>query len=204
MSDTSKYAVDPTAEEALRQLEIQAVNFAYRFTQDSRTRAEYLRMTREMSDGIRQSYMAGDITAKDAARAAQQMRNEILGLSRQTSSDVGRAFAKAKKTQGLRLDELVDTYSKRLHSKPFQELTETQRTSVYLKIVDRSGAPNRAVNNTARTLGKTARGLWVLTACLATYNIAVADNKLKQSGRELANAGGGFGGSIAGGAAVGV
>lgn len=204
MSDTSRYATDPTAEEAIRQLEVQAVNFAYRFINDSQARAEYMRMTKKMSEGVRQSYMAGDLTAKDAARTAQQMRNEILDFSRQKSSDVGRAFAKAKKAQGLGLDELVEKYAKRLYSRPFQELTDVERNGVYLKIVGQAGAPNQGVNSAARTLGRTARGLWVLTACFATYNIATSDNKVKQAGRELANVGGGIGGGAAGGAAVGV
>lgn len=204
MTDTARYATDPSTEEALRQFEVQAVNFAYRFANDSRTRSEYMRMTKEMSDGVRRSYMAGELTPKEAARAAQQMRNEILEFSRRNSSDVGRAVAKTKKAQGLGLDDLVERYAKQLHSKPFQELSDSERNAVYLKIVERSGAPNKGFNSAARTLGKTARGLWVLTACLATYNVVVSDNKLKQTGRELANIGGGFGGSVAGGAAVGV
>lgn len=204
MTDTARYATDPSTEEALRQFEVQAVNFAYRFANDSRTRSEYMRMTKEMSDGVRRSYMAGELTPKEAARAAQQMRNEILEFSRRNSSDVSQAVAKARKTQGLGLDDLVERYAKQLHSKPFQELSDSERNAVYLKIVERSGAPNKGFNSAARTLGKTARGLWVLTACLATYNVVVSDNKLKQTGRELANIGGGFGGSVAGGAAVGV
>lgn len=204
MADIFKHATDPAAEEAIRQLEVQAVNFSYRFIRDSRTRGEYLKMTRNMSDGIRRSYMKGELSANQAARAAQQMRNEILEFSRQNSSDIGKAFAKSKKAQGLGLDELIKKYAKQLHSRPFEELSEAERSSVYLKIVEQSGAPNKAVNNAARSLGKTARGLWVLTACFATYNIASSDNKVKQAGRELANIGGGFGGGAAGGAAAGV
>ena len=204
MEDISRYATDPTTEEAIRQLEVQAVNFAYRFIKDANTRSQYQRMTREMSDGIRRSYMTGELSAKDAARAAQQMRNEILDFSRQNSSDIGRAFAKTKKAQGLGLDVLTKKYAEQLHSKPFEQLSEAQRNSVYLKIVEQSGGPNKAVNSAARTLGKTARALWVLTACFAAYNVATSDNKTKQAGRELASIGGGFSGGAAGGAAAGV
>lgn len=204
MADTDKYATDLTAEESLRQFEVQAVNFAYRFAKDSRARSEYMRKTKEMSEGVRRSYMAGELTPRQAARTAQQMRNEILEFSRLESSELGRAVARAKKIRGLGLDDLVERYAIELHAKPFQELSEAQKNTVYLKIVDSSGAPNKGVNRVARALGKTARGLWVLTALLATYNIAASENKVKQSGREAANIGGGFGGSIAGGAAVGV
>jgi len=44
----------------------------------------------------------------------------------------------------------------------------------------------------------------VLTACLATYNIATAENKTKQTGREAVSIGGGFGGGAAGGAVAGI
>ena len=48
------------------------------------------------------------------------------------------------------------------------------------------------------------RGLWVLTACLAIYNVSNAENKLDAAGRETANMGGGFAGGAAGGAIAGI
>lgn len=195
---------DQDAEHAIRQMEVQAVNFGYRFTKDVNVRQEYMRKTRESAENLRAAYKNGDISARDAARAANQMRNEIMEFARTNSSDLGRAKARALKAKGLDLDELVERYSQRRFSKTFDSLTEAEQGKVYLDIVDSSGRSNPNVNARVRRLGVAAKGLWVLTACLATYNIATAENKTKQTGREAANIGGGFGGGAAGGAVAGI
>jgi len=78
-------------------MEVQAVNFGYRFTNDVHVRQEYMRKTRESAENLRAAYKNGDISARDAAKAANQMRNEIMEFARTNSSDLGRAKAKALK-----------------------------------------------------------------------------------------------------------
>ncbi len=195
---------DHETEAAIRQMEVQAVNFGYRFTNDVYVRQEYMRKTRESAENLRAAYKNGDISSRDAARVANQMRNEIMEFARSNSSDLGRAKAKALKAKGLDLDKLVERYSERRFSRPFNTLTESEQGKVYLDIVDSSGRSNPTVNVRVRRLGMAAKSLWVLTAVLATYNIATAENKTKQAGREVTNIGGGVGGGAAGGAVAGI
>ena len=195
---------DPDAETAIRQMETQAVNFAYRFVRDSSVRQTYMTETKAMASELRAAYQKGNMTAKQAAETANQMRNEIMEFARVKSSDMGRAKAKSLKAKGLDMDQLTNKYAKQRFGRTFENLSETQRAKVYMDIVDSSGRANPKVSLKARRLGAAGRCLWVLTACVAIYNVATADNKLKAAGREASNIGGGFGGGVAGGAVSGI
>lgn len=203
-ANSAKLISDPNTENAIRMMEIQAVNFAYRFIKDARVRQTYLAETKAMAEGLRESYKTGLMSAKKAADAANQMRNEIMEFARVKSSDLGRAKARALKVRGLDMDDLTSKYAKRLFRKTFEELSEAQRNQVYMAIVDSSGRPNPSVSLKTRRLGTAGRCLWVLTACIAVYNVSTADNKMKAAGREGSNIGGGFGGGAAGGAVAGI
>lgn len=144
------------------------------------------------------------LTPKQAAQAANQMRNEIMEFARVSSTDIGRAKAKALKSRGLDLDGLTEKYSKKVFGLQFDELSDVQRNSVYLEIVESAGRARPSVNKKAARLGNIGRGLWVLTACMAIYNVSVSDNKAKAAGREAANVGGGFAGGAGGGALAGI
>jgi hypothetical protein len=78
-------------ETALRQFEMQAVNWGYRWINDSGVRKEYLTRTKQFSDEIRASYNAGKLSSKQAADAANEMRNQLMEFARLKSSDVGHA-----------------------------------------------------------------------------------------------------------------
>lgn len=205
MSDNrTKFLSEQDIRNTIAMMESQAVSFAYRFTRDSSVRQKYINDTREMSKELVNSYKQGVLTPKQAAQAANQMRNEIMEFARVSSSDIGRAKAKALKSRGLDLDGLTEKYSKRIFGIEFAELNDVQKNSVYLEIVESSGRARPSVNRKAARLGNIGRGLWVLTACLAIYNVSVADNKTKAAGREAANVGGGFAGGAGGGALAGV
>lgn len=195
---------NPELEEALQQLEIQAMNFAVRFIQDSRVRQDYILKTQAMSRELRATYEAGSISAHEAAETANQLRNEIMEMARVRSSDLGRAKAESLKQKGLDLDELCAKYAKKKFGQDFGSLTRGQQDEVLLEIVDSAGRANPKVSARAGRLGALGRGLWVLTAVVAIYNISAADDKLHATGREVANVGGGFAGGAAGGALAGV
>lgn len=93
------------------QMESQAVNFASRFITDSATRAMYMAKTKEMSNALLANIESGALTPRQAAEAANQLRNEIMEFARIKSSDLGRAKAKALKAQGLDLDRLTEKYA---------------------------------------------------------------------------------------------
>jgi hypothetical protein len=199
-----KNTSDPVLEASLQQLEIQALNFAYRFTKDSQARVWYLQKTQEYSRQLRQAYERGEMTAQKAAEAANQMRNEMLELSRARSSDFGKAYAESIKKKGKALEELLEYYSQEKFKKPFKDLGKQQQNKVLLEIVDSAGRPNPKYTSQARRLGGAARALWVLGAAIAIYNISVSGNKVEAAAREGVNIAGGFGGGMAGGALAGI
>lgn len=200
----SNEILSPSAENAVQQMEIQAINFAYRFVNDSRVRMRYMEKTKAMSKEIRLAYKAGKVNASQAAEMANKMRNEIMEFARSRSSDLGRAKAKVLKAKGLNIAKLTDKYANRFYKKPFSKLTKTQQSKIYLEIVDSAGRANPKVNLKARRLGAAGRALWVITACIALYNISTSENKLDAAGRETAGIGGGVGGGAAGGAVAGI
>ena len=195
---------DPVLENALQQLETQALNFAYRCTQDKLARSWYIQKTQDFSRQLRLAYERGDLTARQAAEAANQMRNEIMEQTRDRSSDVGRARARQEKPKGKTLQELLEKYAGEKFKKPFEQLGPKQRNQVLLEVVDASGRPNPKFNAKAARLGAAARALWVLGAAIAVYNIAVSDNKAQAAAREGVSIAGGFAGGAAGGALAGI
>jgi len=190
--------------EALRQLEIAALNFAYRLLKDDTVRKEYIAKTSAFSEEMLAAYRAGNISAGQAAEAANQMRNEIMEAARGKSSDIGRAKAVALKSKGLDLADLAEKYAQKKFNQPMEALLPAQRDEVFLEIVRASGRANPKVNARAARLGSAARGLWVLTVVIAAYNVGTAEYKGHALGREAAGAGGGFAGGAAGGAVAGV
>lgn len=94
---------------ALRNVEIEAVNFAYRFVKDGRVREDYVSKAKAFSREVLNEYRAGRLSAKQAAEAAHQMRNEILEMARVRSSDLGRAKAADLKASGLDFDCRLST-----------------------------------------------------------------------------------------------
>ncbi|MCA9710648.1 MAG: hypothetical protein KDK70_32700, partial [Myxococcales bacterium] len=149
-------------------------------------------------------YQSGSISAREAAEAANQMRNEIMEMARVRSSDLGRAKAQSLKAKGLDLDQLTTKYAQKKFGKDFASLTRGQQDEVLLEIVESAGRANPKVSARAGRMGALGRGLWVLTAVIAIYNISTAEHKVHAAGREAAGLGGGFAGGAAGGALAGV
>lgn len=191
-------------ENAIRQLEIQAINFAFRSTHDANIRADYMRKVKEVSNDLSSLYKSGQITAKSAAEAANQLRNEIMEFSRINSSDIGRAKAISLKGKGLNLEQLLSKYSKQKYSKSFNILSDAEKSAVYIEVVSSAGRSNPKVNIRTKRMAGIGRGLWVLTALLAIYNVSNSENKIDAAGRETANIAGGFAGGAGGGGVAGI
>lgn len=195
---------DLTVERALELLEVEAINFAYRFVKDSRARQWYISKTKTFVSEIRAAHASGQLSARQAAEAAHQMRNEVMELARVRSSDMGRAKAKSLKSKGLAFDELVKKYSEQKMGKPFDRLSSKQQQQVMMEIVDAAGRPNPKVSLRAQRLGAAGRGLWVLTFAIAGYNIFTAEDKVEAAKREGVTLGGGVAGGAGGGAIAGI
>lgn len=195
---------DADVQQALRQLEVEALNFAYRFVKDNHIRQQYLSRTKAFSEEVLNAYRKGELSAKQAAEAAHQMRNEIMEWARARSSDLGRAKAKSLKAQGLDFDDLAEKYSQKKFRKAFSALSEAEKSDVFLEMVESAGRANPKVSARAARLGAVGRGLWVLSAVIAVYNVGRAEYKIHAAGREAASVGGGFAGGAAGGALAGI
>lgn len=191
-------------ESLLSQMEATAFAFAYRNINDGRVRQSYIRQTMQLSQEYRAKVRAGTLSAEEAARQVQSIRNEILAAQRLQSSDIGRAKAVSLKKAGLTLEDLLDKYARDKFKKPFASLTAYERNAVHLELIESSGRPRPAVNAAARRYSALGRGLLVVTVGVAVYNIATAQDKLKATAREGVVLGGGFAGSVAGGAAAGL
>lgn len=191
-------------EASLSQMEAAALNFAQRNINDGMVRLSYINQTRKLSQEYRAKVKAGGISAEEAAKQVQSLRNEILKAQRMRSSDIGRARAIKLKKSALTLDDLTSKYAQQIYRKPFSGLTVYRKNTVYLEIIDSSGRPRPSVNAAARRYTALGRGLLLVTIGAAVYNIATAEDKVKATTREGVVLGGGFAGGAAGGALSGL
>ena len=196
---------DPVLEQALRDLEVTANNFAIRVIRMAEVRSAYVEQIAETSRSIRGAVEAGALSPMRGAELANEARNEILRMSRARDFDLGRALARQMKDKGLSLEESILKALKKFgwEGRPFQSLSGGEQRQVLLEVVEASGRSRPAVTNAIPRLRWASRGMWLITLAIAGYNIGTAENPWWQTGRETANIVGGVGGSFAAGAAMG-
>jgi hypothetical protein len=132
------------------------------------------------------------------------MRNQIMEQQRAKSASLGRAMAKNLKAKGVALDDILEKLATKMHGKPFAELDNVKQTAVYMEVVESAGRARPSASRFAARAGAAGRALFILGIGLAVYNIANAEDKVWQTGRELAGMGGGFAGGAAAGALAGI
>lgn len=191
-------------EGSLSQMESTATNFAHRFINDGKVRISYINQTRKLAHEYRAKVSSGAISAEEAVKQVQGIRNEILEAQRLRTSDVGKAIAVKLKKTGLTLSELTDKYAQSMFGKSFSNLSAANQNKVYLEIIESSGRPRPSMNAAASKYSKLGRGLLIVTIGVAVYNTAVAEDKVTATAREGVIIGGGFVGGAAGGAAAGL
>jgi hypothetical protein len=195
---------DPTLEEALQALEVTAMNFAVRLIRMAEVRTFYVQSIHEMSASIRAAVEAGAMSPKVGAKMAQEMRNEILRMSRARDFDLGRALAQSMKKDGIAFEKIIERAMSKLNmSGPFNELSGAQQKQVLMRVIESAGTSRPSVTCAIPKLRWAGRVAWLATFLIAGYNIGTAENPWWQSGREAAIIGGGLSGGFAGGAAMG-
>lgn len=179
---------------------------AARLTIDPRLRLEYSRRIKEMSADLRAKATAGVISWEKAAQEAQQTRNLIMEMVRARSTPLGRAMAEQLKSEGKTLNELVAKKAKSLFGSQanFNSLSEVQKNQIYAGIVESAGKSNPQVNMKMMQLSRLGKGLVVLSIAISVYEIYTADNKVSESGRQIAINSAGIAGAAAGGAMAGL
>lgn len=127
-------------------------------------------------------------------------------MVRSRSTPLGRAMAEQMKSSGKTLNELVAKKATSLFGPRvnFNTLSETQKNQVYASIVESAGKSNPQVNLKMMRLSRAGKGLIVLSIAISFYEIYTAENKVSETGRQLAINGAGIAGGAAGGAMAGL
>ncbi|ELY2855748.1 hypothetical protein SMC92_002821 [Cronobacter dublinensis] len=186
----------------LASLQGTASNFAAHCIQDSRVREQYLRDIQKMSNEFVRAVETGQMSPKEAAALASQMRNEILDLSRLRNSPVGKAYAKKLKPSGRTMTDLTEYYAKKLFQKSFDSLPEPQQASVFKEIIKSAGRDRGAVSGIAKTLGVAGKRVLLVSLAVAAYEIYQAEDKFIETLHQGAIATAGIAGGWGAGAAV--
>lgn len=173
---------------------------------DPKLRLEYSRRIKAMSTDLSSKAAHGVITWEQAAAEANLTRNSIMELIRNRSTPVGQALAQRLKQQGKTLNELIAYKTKAVYGPQanFKSLSETQKNKVYGAVVESAGKSNPQVNLKMQRLSATGRGLIFLTLAIAVYEIYDADDKAKETKRQIVIGGAGIAGGWAGGAIAGL
>jgi ribosomal protein L18E len=193
-----------SAQDDIWALEVISSNFAVRFIPDAQTRSMYLNETKSFARALQQKLATGSIGAQEAAIQAQQMRNVIMNSMRGRTSDFGLALAEFMKKEGKTLAQLEEKYADELFRKTFSTLAKEEQCKVWIKIVEKSGQPQRMASVGAKVMGHVGRGLFALTAVVAVYHVATAEDKVRASGQEISTLGGGLAGAAVLGSAGGI
>jgi hypothetical protein len=186
--------------DALLALEAAGVPFAARAINDEAVRQQYRRSIQDAVQEIIAEVDSGQVSAEIAAARAVDMRNTLMDLARQRSSDLGRAIAEQLKPSGKTLEELIAYRARQLFNKAPEALTGEQRTAVMREIIAGAARDRPAVTGALRFLGPASRGLVALSIGLAIYDIYEAPDHLKEAGHQGVVAGAGLGGSLVVGA----
>jgi len=179
---------------------------AARLLIDPRLRLEYSKRIKEMAEDLRSRANIGLISWEQAAQQAQETRNLIMDLVRTRSTPLGRAMAQQMKSSGKTLNELVakkaiSMFGPRTN---FNTLSQAQKNQVYASIVESAGKSNPQVNLRMLKLSRIGKGLVVLSIAVSLYEIYTSDNKVAETGRQLAINGAGIAGGAAGGMVAGL
>lgn len=188
----------------LELLETTALNFGYRLINDGTVRLQYVAAIRKSADELIQAYHAGEYTVEQAAELANKLRNKIMMISRQHSSDLGRAIAEYKKPTGLSFEVVQQKVARKLFSRNFTKLSQVERGKVYLEIVNSSSRNNSNATSIASYFKPAGRLLIVLSLSIVTYDIVYAKNKGKAAAYHGAIAGGSMTSSYVVGATAGL
>jgi len=201
---TPRLKEDGRVDAALQQLEVQAANFGTRFIQDAGVRELYAREIKKMSEQVLEGIRKGEITPKQGAEFANQMRNVILEESRKLDSELGRAFAEKWKSVTPSMEDMIARKSLELFGREASTLSAAEANRVYLAIAESAGRPNPTFMKAVPYLKTAGRTAVVLTTAVSVYNVATAQDKVETARREGLGIAGGFVGGAAGGAVAGL
>ncbi|WP_211464756.1 hypothetical protein [Collimonas silvisoli] len=185
---------------ALDDMEAAGIRFSIDAIKDPMLRQQYATKIGQMSKEVMAEVSRGDLSPKEGALFANEMRNKILIETRKVTSPQALAFVQKLKTRGPTLEELMDKYSSDLfRGRKFRELDVAEKQKVYYTIIERSGVDRAAFTSGSRRLKIMGKVGIMVTALLAAHSILTADNKIKETARQgTILEGGVLGGYLAG------
>jgi hypothetical protein len=179
-----------------------AEDFAHQLAHDTGLRARYMQEIQSWSKDIMAKFESGQLTEAEAAFAANQMRNNFLQQARGDLSPAGKMISTMLKREGMSFPAAIEKYAGKMFNKATKGLTKEEMAAVCTRIAERSGVSNASVNGASKMMPAAGKVLLAAAIALAIYQVATADDKL----REAIVQGAGFLGFWAGakvGAAVG-
>lgn len=176
-----------------------ALRFSKDTISDDRVRLSYQRNVERVLAEVTQMVNDGIITSKEGAEWCSNIRNEIMEVHREYTSKYGLAKATKAKPKGRAVDYFFQKYAQEKFEKDFINLSESQQEDVFLEVREASARPHKQTTLRVKRLQLLGKVTLVASVALAAYDIATADNKLKEAMKQ----GIGIGAGIAGGAMAG-
>ncbi|MCL5261506.1 MAG: hypothetical protein M1561_07565 [Gammaproteobacteria bacterium] len=184
------------------------------FIKDVHVRTVYLNQIRDNSRNLVERISRSEITAQAACEKAIRFRNQAVRQARCKISGIGTIIIQDRAFRELSLPSLQNKKARYYFQKSFAELSQSQKNRVYSAIVKSSGVERTRELGNINTRGIIGRCCQALSYGFAVYNVACAENKVRQIAIEFSRiiggaAGGGFGaivGSLVGpaGSVVGI
>lgn len=157
-----------------------AEDFAHHLAGDAQLRTKYMDVGQWAKD-LMARFEAGQITEAEAALAANKMRNAFLMETRSQMSPAGQLISQMLKKEGLELPVLIEKYAARMFDKQTAQLSEKELSAVCLRIAERAGVTNASVNVGSKITPVAGRALLAAAVALAIYQVATADDKLREA-----------------------
>jgi len=215
-----QHQLDGLLDKALQQFQVAAQKIAVNFIQDAGTRKEYMRQIGEIPKVVRAEVSSGRVGLAEGVRFAQTLRNQIMMEARAATSATGLSIAERHKQEGLTERYLLERYSA-IQNVPgvkemllpqqkayiqsiadgrtpsvFDRLNAEERARVYYAIIDASGRDSVNFTNFCIKFAAIGKVFSAVTAMLAVYSVATANDKVYEANRQASI----ISGSLLGGA----
>ncbi len=171
-----------------------AIKFASDFIEDAHARSLYQSNIQRVSLEIMEEVKKQKIPVSEASKYVNSLRNQIMMDVRSITSSHGLARAQNKKMHGISYEKTLEKYNKT--GKPFSTLSKDQKSKIYYKIIESGGRDNIKISISNKKLELLGKITLLMTATLAIYAIAGADNHAKESIRQGVAISGGVAGGI--------
>ncbi|KAH9988063.1 hypothetical protein F4779DRAFT_632309 [Xylariaceae sp. FL0662B] len=179
--------ISPILKASLFALQATTIIWADWFIADASVRQQYKAAGKAIADEIRQKVEAGTLHWEVGAKQAIEMRNALVTSARRASSPVGLVVAEYIKPVCRPFQEFLEEYANRLYQTSYKSLTPEQAAKVCIASIDASGRPNPKFSAGMIGLGKFGRGLMVISAVMAAYSVAVAEDWKYELAKQLAS-----------------